>query len=70
MDDEGKVIKEVMPSIIVFPKKKLSNLPKGFIPNNFQAFQKVIQLIKKSKGFSPFIIVFNEDEDLSNLKKN
>ena len=69
MDDEGKVIKEVMPSIIVFSKKKVRNPAKFFIPNDLQAFRKVIELIKKSKGFSPFIIIFNEDEDLSNLKK-
>ena len=70
MDNEGQVIKEVMPSIIVFCKKKSSTLGDGFLPNNLTGFQRLIELVKKSKGFSPFIIIFNEEEDLSVLKQD
>ena len=70
MDIEGQVIKEVMPSIIVFSKKKDCNPEKGFLSNDLPAFKKLINLIKRSKGFFPFIIIFNEDKDLSILKQD
>ncbi len=70
LDNEGSVIKEVMPSIIVFSKKKPGMSVDGFLSNDLTALKKLIELIKKSKGFSPFIIIFNEEEDVSLLKQD
>ena len=70
MDEDGGIIYEVMPSIIVFCKKNDGKTKEGFLSNNLSAFRKVIDLIKKNKGFSPFVVIFNEEEDSSVLKNN